>query len=83
MDILFLDLVIVEIEFLEQNNSYKALKYMSIPTIFISNLALYIILGMWLDKKFDIGNYMLLFILFGVFMALYSTYKVLLRISHE
>lgn len=83
MATLFLVLEIVEIESLEQNNSYKSLKYMSVPTIFISNIALYILLGVWLDKKFDIGNYMILIILFGIFMACYSTYKVLLRISYE
>ncbi|MFV0424493.1 MAG: AtpZ/AtpI family protein [Bacilli bacterium] len=68
---------------MEQSNSYKAMKYLSIPTIFISNLAIYIILGVWLDKKFDIGNYMILIILFGLFMACYSTYKVLLKMSNE
>ncbi len=75
--------MIVEIEFLEQSSGYKALKYMSIPTVFVSNLALYIIFGLWLDKKFDIGNYMILIILLGLFMSCYSTYKVLMRISHE
>ncbi len=73
----------VEIEFLEQNSNFKALKYMSIPTIFVSNLAIYILLGIWLDKKFDIGNYMILIILLGLFMSCYSTYKVLMRISDE
>lgn len=73
----------METEFLEQNNGYKALKYMSIPTIFISNIAIYILIGIWLDKKFDIGNYMIVIILFGLFMACYSTYKVLIKLSNE
>ncbi|MFV0499103.1 MAG: AtpZ/AtpI family protein [Bacilli bacterium] len=62
---------------MEQSNGYKSLKYMSIPTIFISNLAIYIIIGLWIDKKFDIGNYLVLFIIFGLLMSCYSTYKLL------
>ncbi len=60
------------------------MKYMTIPTVFVSNLAVYILLGLYIDKKYDIGNYLVLFIVCGVFLSLYSTYKVLTRmVKHD
>ncbi len=74
----------MEIEFLEQSSSNKnTAKYLSIPTIFISNLAIFIIAGYYLDKKFDIGNYILVFIFLGFYMASYSTYKVVKKLAED
>ncbi len=69
----------MEIGFSVQSN----MKWLNIPYAFAGNILLYTLIGYYLDKKFDIGNYIVLFILFGFFMGFYSAYRIYKRLDNE
>ncbi len=69
----------MEIEYSVQSN----MRRLNIPYVFVGNMILYSLIGYYIDKKFDIGNYIVLFILFGIFMGFYSAYRIYMRLEDE
>lgn len=59
------------------------MKWISIPYIFVGTIILFSLIGYYVDKKFDIGNYIILFILFGFFMGFYSSYRAYKRMTDD